>query len=208
MANLIFDLDGTLWSTLGTATEAWNEALDTLGLSKHHITEANMRSQVGKPRSEILAALFPMLSEEQMEKMAETSWRFSFKRISERGGRIYPGVLSGLRELKGKGHELYIVSNCQVGYIEIFLDQTKTHVLFSDHECWGNTQMEKSQNIKLLMRRNQIRDACYIGDTQGDMLAARKAGLPFIHARYGFGNDLGDECPGVDNFAQLLQDLV
>ena len=30
-------------------------------------------------------------------------------------------------------------------------------------------------------------EAVYVGDTAGDMTAAHSAGLPFIHAAYGFG---------------------
>ena len=32
-----------------------------------------------------------------------------------------------------------------------------------------------------------IGDAVYIGDTQGDLEASRKAGIPFIFCTYGFG---------------------
>lgn len=42
-------------------------------------------------------------------------------------------------------------------------------------------------NIKILMERNNIKTAVYIGDTEGDETAARFAGIPFIYAEYGFG---------------------
>jgi len=204
MANLIFDLDGTLWSTLGTATQAWNDALDTLRLTKFRITESQMLSQVGKPRSEILACLFPTFSKSQLEEMAEVSWKFSFKRISKLGGKIYLGVIQTLAQLHQEGHQLFIVSNCQRGYIEIFLNQSKTNNLFIDHECWGNTLKEKSYNIKLLMHRNQVQDAFYIGDTAGDQIAANKAGVLFIEASYGFGELMNKGWPSIDSFEELL----
>lgn len=37
------------------------------------------------------------------------------------------------------------------------------------------------------MERNHIKKAVYVGDTQGDMLAAKFAGIPFVFASYGFG---------------------
>ena len=36
-------------------------------------------------------------------------------------------------------------------------------------------------------KAKNINKAIYIGDTSGDMEAARAAGIPFIHASYGFG---------------------
>ncbi len=58
---------------------------------------------------------------------------------------------------------------------------------FKDIEMSGRTGKNKGQNIKLLMERNGIEDACYVGDTDGDEKAARFAGIPFIWAAYGFG---------------------
>ena len=37
------------------------------------------------------------------------------------------------------------------------------------------------------MNRNRIDEAVYVGDTELDELSARHAGIPFIHAAYGFG---------------------
>jgi phosphoglycolate phosphatase len=37
------------------------------------------------------------------------------------------------------------------------------------------------------MQRNKLKEAVYVGDTQGDYDATVAAGIPFIYARYGFG---------------------
>lgn len=204
MANIIFDLDGTLWSTVATAVKAWNEALDQQGLSSHHISVEQMMTKVGMPRNEMLAEFFPTFSEDQMSIMTKSSATLSFKKIKELGGTIYPEVLSTLEELKSRGHQLFIVSNCQIGYIDLFLNQTKTHSYFSDQECWGKTLQEKSENIKLLMIRNNIDEAYYVGDTQGDLIASNGAGATFIQANYGFGNMTKKEPLSIDRFNEIL----
>ena len=51
----------------------------------------------------------------------------------------------------------------------------------------GRTGLDKGNNIKILMKRNNIKTAVYIGDTDGDEKAARFANIPFIYAEYGFG---------------------
>lgn len=38
-----------------------------------------------------------------------------------------------------------------------------------------------------MIKRNNLTSAVYIGDTQGDCNAAAEAGVPFVHAAYGFG---------------------
>ena len=41
------------------------------------------------------------------------------------------------------------------------------------------------------MERNGIERAVYVGDTEGDRQAALRAGVPFIHAAYGYGQVRG-----------------
>lgn len=84
-------------------------------------------------------------------------------------------------------HKLYIVSNCQDGYVQAFLHAHEMTAYFSDIEMSGRTGLNKGHNIALLMQRNGIESAVYIGDMSSDETAARFAGIPFIHAGYGFG---------------------
>jgi phosphoglycolate phosphatase len=58
---------------------------------------------------------------------------------------------------------------------------------FEDIECYGNTGCKKGANIKLVVERNNLTKAVYVGDIQGDYDASCEAGVEFIHAAYGFG---------------------
>jgi phosphoglycolate phosphatase len=69
----------------------------------------------------------------------------------------------------------------------------------TDYECFGNTGKSKGENIKLLMKRNNLDDAVYIGDTQGDYEASVFAGIPFVFASYGFGS--------VENYYLAISDI-
>lgn len=99
---------------------------------------------------------------------------------------------------------LFIVSNCQQGYIEILLDKGNLHPWIRDYDCFGNTQTCKGETIRTLMHRNHIVRACYVGDTQGDLEAARMAGLPFIWAAYGLGHPVQWDAQ-IHAFPALLQ---
>lgn len=103
------------------------------------------------------------------------------------GGDLYNGVEDTLAALK-KEHRLFIVSNCQSGYIECFLKYYSLEKYFTDHICWGDNKLSKGDNIKLIAEMNNISDGTYIGDTQGDCDSAYYAGMKFVHAAYGFGS--------------------
>lgn len=83
---------------------------------------------------------------------------------------------------------MYIVSNCIEGYIESFLNSSNLTDYFKDYESNGRTKLSKGENIKLIIERNNIKKAIYVGDTISDKEAADYAKIPFVYASYGFGN--------------------
>ena len=112
------------------------------------------------------------------------------------------GVEELLVQLKLSGYHLSIVSNCQEGYIEAFLEYHKLGDYFDDFECFGKTGREKGHNIHLVAERNHLDQAVYIGDVQGDYYAAQEAGIPFIHAKNGYGL-IQQEVPYITGLSQL-----
>jgi phosphoglycolate phosphatase len=80
---------------------------------------------------------------------------------------------------------LFIVSNCQAGYIETFLRWSAGP--FIDFECWGNTGLPKADNLRRIIDRNGLRSPVLVGDTAGDQAAASACGVPFVYVDYGFG---------------------
>ena len=74
--------------------------------------------------------------------------------------------------------------------------------ILRDTECYGNNELEKSENIKLIVERNNIDEAVYVGDIQGDYDSSKKAGVKFIHAAYGFGT-IDDDVPAIRKFSEL-----
>ena len=67
---------------------------------------------------------------------------------------------------------------------------TAARDLIEDEETFGRTVLPKSENIKLMVKRNGLDDAVYVGDTRQDETSAREAGVRFIYASYGFGEAL------------------
>lgn len=183
---IVFDLDGTLWDSTENIVPAWNIVFRRHREIKFEITLAAMRNLMGKMIPDIAAEVFPMFSTQHGLDIIDECSQEEIRYLSEQGGVLYPGLQKTLDALREE-YALYIVSNCQAGYIEAFLKFYKFTGYFNDMECSGQTAKPKGENIRLLIRRNNLTHAVYVGDTESDRDAAKAAGIPFILAEYGFG---------------------
>ena len=184
---IIFDMDGTLWDTTPLIYEVWNATLQKHEDTKHlHLSLEEIRGLMGKTMYEIGTAIFPGFTVERMEEIFTECTDDEDNALVLRGGELYPGLEDTLKSLKEKYH-LYIVSNGQEKYAENFINFYGFEDLFEDEETFGRTKLSKADNIKLMIKRNNVDEAVYIGDTHQDETSAREAGVPFIFAAYGFG---------------------
>lgn len=200
---IIFDLDGTLWDATHGILKTWNIALEQNGNIREPVTYEELSACLGLPMDAIAKKLFPDIAKETQKKVMDDCCRLENEYLTEYGGTLFPALEETLSKLQ-ETYELYIVSNCQCGYIEAFLKAHHLESYFKDIECWGNTNQFKGANIRLLMERNHIKNAVYVGDTQGDADASREAGIPFVFCEYGFGSvDSSDY--SISTFADLLK---
>ena len=183
---VIFDLDGTLWDATGRSCAIWNSVLEKHSEVKFRMTQERLASLMGKTMPEIGEDLFPEMNEKARMEIVDEFGDEEVIYLREHGARIYDGMKKTLQTLK-RDYDLYIVSNCQDGYVPAFMYAHGVEKYITDIEMSGRTGMDKGRNIRLLMDRNGIMDAVYVGDTEGDEKAARFAKIPFIWAAYGFG---------------------
>ncbi|MFS4473192.1 HAD family hydrolase [Chryseobacterium sp. T20] len=203
--NLIFDLDGTLWDSRATIIKIWNEVLGKHQLIKKALKPEDMDQYMGLLAHDIVKDIIPGISDLQAKEILAEIVAEENKTLHLQGGILYDGVEDTLKSLANT-YSLFIVSNCQDGYIESFLDYYQFNDLFVDFESHGRTKKNKSENIRLLMERNQLstEDSVYIGDTQTDYDSANSNKLPFIFCTYGFGK-LSDSQyePAILTFTEL-----
>ena len=196
-----FDLDGTLWNSVAQVTQAYNIIRDQERLP--HVTEAQVAGIMGKLFEGVAADLNPGLPLEQSLELHRKECDFENVYLLDHPGTLYPGVAETLQSL-AKHYKLFLVSNCQDGYEIPFLSLPGLEGLFCDRETAGRTGLSKAENIKLVCSRSGLRHPLYVGDTAGDMAAAREAGIPFVHAAYGFGS-VPAGTPAVDSISELIQ---
>lgn len=199
---IIFDLDGTLWDATEQMLPAWNRVMARYS-DREPMTLPELRSYMGKTVEEIAAAALPALPEEQRVEVFNRCSVEELPWLREHPGALYLDVPQVLRTLC-KRYPLYIVSNCQDGYIQTFLEVSGLGDCFTDFTCSGMTGHGKGENLKMIVQKHGIERPLYIGDTQGDCNACRFAGVPFIHAAYGMGQ-VDHEVPHIERFADLLE---
>lgn len=198
---LIFDMDGTLWDSSENVAASWTEKIRELNYDLPDITKKDIMSVMGLTMDKIADILFSSLSKDERMELLSLCCDHENDYLRRHGGVLYPELEKTLIRLKEKYH-LYIVSNCQSGYIEAFLDYYSFGKYFDDIECYGNNLFEKGDNIALITKRNNLDKAWYIGDIQGDYDATMKAGLDFIHAAYGFGT-IEQSVPELEKISDL-----
>ena len=183
---IIWDLDGTMWDSSLQVYQAWNAYMEAHGESRR-FTRDDVRGYCGKTLEEIAATVFPQAEEAWRNEMIYGCCQWENIPLAEHGGELFDGLIPVLEQLHGQYH-LSVVSNCGLGYIEAFFTGNHTASYFDDYENAARTGQGKAENIRLVMARNGLERAVYIGDTQGDWNAAQKAGIPFVLAAYGYGD--------------------
>lgn len=186
MKNIIFDVDGTLWDSTDVVADSWNAAIrDTVGIEAN-LDGDKLKQLFGKTMDEIGLAMLPMLDKKKRDEVCLVCYKYEDEYLLNNSGVFYNGVRETIDELS-KQYDLYIASNCQTGYIETAMRYGGFADKIKDFICFDDTKLPKGENIKILMQRNNIKEAVYVGDIQGDFEASKVAGIPMIYASYGFG---------------------
>lgn len=199
---LLFDLDGTLWDSVDAICISWRRVLERRAPELAGLmTRENVTSCMGMLLPDIVKKVLPDLPPDQIQPVLKELLEEENAYVAVHGGVLYPQVPETL-ELLARDYPLCIVSNCQAGYIEAFFQAHGLEPYFVDYENPGRTGKNKADNIALVVARNGMKHPLYIGDTQGDYNAASAAGVPFLHAAYGFGS-IDREVPFVEQFSAI-----
>ena len=202
---VIFDVDGTLWDSTDVVKDAWNRAFIESGFPDPKITADRLKGLFGLPMADIIRDIFPEGTAEEIERLTPVIYGYEDRYLLESGGKLYPGIIDTIAALSERV-PVFIVSNCQSGYIELFMKKTGCKEYITDHLCPGDTGLYKAENIIKIAKDNGIRYPVYVGDTVMDRDACDKAGCVFIYARYGFGEVKG--CEHIIDSPKELTELI
>jgi len=202
--SIIFDLDGTLWDSTGNVALAWQDAMAQVDYIDEVMTRERVRSITGMAYNVIFDTLFPHLDTEKRTELMGLCAKSELEILHNKGGELYPALDETLAYLASK-YKLFIVSNCQNGYIEVFLKLSQMDHYFMGHQCYGTKGNPKAENIKDIVNDHELKAPVYVGDTMGDYTSATKASVPFIFANYGFGVVEEGQIATISTFGELIE---
>ena len=184
--SILLDVDGTLWDSRGIVLQGWNLGLEAMGVERRFTLET-ITPMFGKTITQIGEMAFPELDPVRRAPIMEQCFYYEHKLLTEDPCNIfYPGVKELIPAL-AKTHRIFVISNCQQGYIENMLSKAGLGPWVTDHLCFSNTGKSKGENIAFMLQKHKITSGVYVGDTITDQQAADAADTPFLWASYGFG---------------------
>ena len=205
---IIFDLDGTLWEVIESTYYSANEIARRHGLKE--IKKDTVLKVFGLNSKEVAKLYFPYLALDKAEKLENEISMLNSENLNKNGGDLYPNLKETLDELSRK-YDLFIVSNTSKNeYIESFLNSSGTKKYFKDYIAASSIKVSKGEAIRKVIERNNIGNAVYVGDTVKDEEASINANIPFIQARYGFGNDLNTKyhIDSINELPKVVEEIV
>ena len=190
---IVFDLDGTLFNTLGDLAVAVNFALCQFGLPEHD--EQRVRTFIGNGTMKLIersmgeAALPENIAHTgvTIEMVHKVYSDFYWEHCTERT-LPNPGVVDFLHTSKAR---IAMLTNKPLRPTEKILNHFGLRDCFEFILC-GDTTPERKPSpaglLKILEMAGASReDAVMVGDDQPDILAARNAGVDCVTLLCGFG---------------------
>lgn len=183
----IFDLDGTLLSTLGDLAASCNYALRTNGLPERTIDE--VRQFVGNGVKKLMERAIPGGLDNYKFDKTYADFRQHYMQHNLDTTKPYDGVMEMLEELRKRGKKVAVVSNkfyaaTQELCRHFFGDLVP--VAIGEREDIRkkpapDTVLEAMRQLGVTAER-----AVYIGDSDVDIDTARNSGMPCISVLWGF----------------------
>lgn len=186
---VMFDLDGTLWDCFEIVKTVWEKELGI-------VYDKSFMGKTVEEVSEIVSIPVETLMTCQNKELDY---------IKSMNPIIFTGAINSIKELS-KRAPVFIVSNCQEGYIDVFLQKSGIAEYITDFRYFKKS---KANNIRELMSIYNLSNPIYVGDTDGDKKAALLAGVKFIYAAYGFGDtDWADFVSKPEDIAVILEGCI
>lgn len=183
----VFDLDGTLLETLKDLAASTNFALRQYDMPEHSIEDVRMF--VGNGVKKLMERAIPNgLDNPKFEEVYAT-FRQHYLNHNLDTTKPYDGIPELLRELKGRGKKLAIVSNkfyaATQDLARHFFPDT-IEVAIGERE--NIKKKPASDTVVEALRQLGVskEGAVYIGDSDVDIMTARNSGLPCASVLWGF----------------------
>lgn len=181
---LLLDLDGTLIDSNDAHTDAWVEAFRQLGYTPDRAAVARA---IGMGGDQLVAHLLDDEAEARDGDRLREASSAAFERIARRRRfRLFPGVEDLLVEAKRRDLRVAIATSASDEDLDLLAARSGVDLREHVHAVTNPAQVEESKPAPDVVQAALARldlapeEGVFVGDTQHDAVAARRAGVPFV----------------------------
>jgi phosphoglycolate phosphatase len=193
---VLFDLDGVLLHSHDNMRQAWDVVLKKTNLA---LPFESYFALIGRPFPDIMARLGVTDGVERIEKIYMTA---SFEFLAN--ATFFPGVVETLAEIKKMGVKMGVVTSKDGPRTKAVL--TQLDVEFASVQSPNGRVRGKPapDHILLAMAEAGVdpSDTIFVGDMDTDWESARRAGIDYLHAAWGYGDPI-NSIPTLDSILDL-----
>ena len=194
----IFDLDGVLLNSIENMNFSWNQTRKKFSIAKQF---SSYKKYIGIPFTKILTNLGILRNHLAIKEYYK---KVSGDQLSKL--HLYPKTLYILKSLNKKNIDFSIVTSKDITRTNKILK--KFNINPKSIHCPKKNLKGKPHPDQILecLKKNQIKslkNVCYVGDTDYDFLAAKRAGIDFIFCQYGYGKNLKKYKYKIKKFSEL-----
>ena len=205
----IFDLDGTLLSTLDDLAASCNYALRSNGMAERTLDE--VRQFVGNGVKKLMERAIPGGLDNPKFEKTYADFRQHYMEHNLDTTQPYPEVMEMLTQLKARGKKIAVVSNKFYAATQALCKHffgNLIDVAIGEREDIKKKPAPDTVNEALRQLGADRKRAVYIGDSDVDVMTARNSEMPCISVLWGF-RDLDfliehDACIFVSSPLQIL----
>lgn len=180
---ILFDLDGTLTQSHIGITRCVKYAYETM---HKPLPKIDLRVFVGPPLRDSFMK-FGMNQEES--EQAIQIFRSRYTTIGKFENQPYDGIEDVLKQLKENGHLLYVATSKPEKVAIEILEHFNLDSYFEEiaGASFDTSRESKSAVIEYLLDKINTKDIVMVGDTNFDVLGAKKLNIPCIGVSWGYG---------------------
>ncbi len=193
---ILFDLDGVLLDSQENMRQAWGVVREKTGLE---MPFEDYFALIGRPFKDIMARLGVTSDIKQIEKIYMTA---SFDFLSD--ASFFNGVRESLRELDDMGIKMGVVTSKDKPRTKAVLSQldVKFVSIQSPNDILRGKPAPDHLLVAMAEAGEDPADTLFMGDMDTDWQAARRAGIDYVHAGWGYG-DLPEPVPTLTSISDL-----
>lgn len=147
----------------------------------------------------------PQLLQEIKNRASDIIGREMIARIEAGEAVLYPGTEEILDQLKARGYEMVILSNCKRAYLDAHRRAFALDRWFTGFCCCEDFDFAPKEEIFPAFRPRHPEAYAVIGDRASDLKVAASHGLLSVGCAYGFGSP--GELASADRIAQSVKEI-